>query len=293
MVFLMETKVESKRMERIRRRSGFVNGIDVGAEGSRGGLCLAWKEEFRVSLKTFSKNHVDVQVEDSNGQGDWRFTGFYGSPYVKDQHESWRLLQVLGQEQQCPWLVSRDFNEILYSSEKRGGQMREERRMIAFREALEDCKLMDLGFQGTWFTWERGNLPETNIRERLDRGWLMKNGCSASLKERSFSPSHQHGLWGYAYEKFEAWWTLEESFEEELKKAWESLTGMISEKLGGLQTYLSRWASLIRGGRERSKKELIKELGILLEGEKTDDTLGKIIETRINLNLEIDKEEMY
>ncbi|KAA3455898.1 reverse transcriptase [Gossypium australe] len=229
-------------MERIRCRSGFVNGIDVGAEGSRGGLCLAWKEEFRVSLKTFSKNHVDVQVEDSNGQGDWRFTGFYGSPYVKDQHESWRLLRVLGQEQQYPWLG------------------------VANEEWMQ-------------------RFPQGTVRHLVHSisdhcPLLINTGYGDMLMRRS-------------YFKFEAWWTLEESFEEELKKAWESLTGTISEKLRGLQTYLSRWASLIRGGRERSKKEFIKELGILLEGERTDNTLGKIIETRINLNLEIDKEEMY
>lgn len=58
----------------------------------------------------------------------------------------------------------------MYGCEKRRGSPREERRMEAFRRALEDCNLMDIGFSGNWFTWERGNLPETNIQERLDRG---------------------------------------------------------------------------------------------------------------------------
>ncbi|KAA3453673.1 reverse transcriptase [Gossypium australe] len=42
--------------------------------------------------------------------------------------------------------------------------------MEEFRQVLEDCQLADLGYSGNWFTWERGNLPETNIQERLDRG---------------------------------------------------------------------------------------------------------------------------
>ncbi|KAH1073097.1 hypothetical protein J1N35_025425 [Gossypium stocksii] len=45
MAFLMETKIDEKRMEKIRRRCGFMHGIDVGAEGFRGGICLAWKTE--------------------------------------------------------------------------------------------------------------------------------------------------------------------------------------------------------------------------------------------------------
>lgn len=41
--------------------------------------------------------------------------------------------------------------------------------MSIFRDVLVDCRLHDEGFIKVWFTWERGNLPETNIRERLDR----------------------------------------------------------------------------------------------------------------------------
>ncbi|KAA3480595.1 hypothetical protein EPI10_021015 [Gossypium australe] len=46
-------------MERIRRRSGFVNGIDVEAEGSRGGLCLAWREDCK---KVIFKESGDSQA---------------------------------------------------------------------------------------------------------------------------------------------------------------------------------------------------------------------------------------
>lgn len=72
--------------------------------------------------------------------------------------------------QNHPWLVCGDFNEIMYSFEKSSGQPREEKRMGAFREVLNEYQLIDVGYMGVWFTWERGNLPETNIKERLDRG---------------------------------------------------------------------------------------------------------------------------
>lgn len=39
----METKVDSRRMERVRRSCGFTDGFDVEVEGSRGGLSLAWR----------------------------------------------------------------------------------------------------------------------------------------------------------------------------------------------------------------------------------------------------------
>ncbi|KAA3454975.1 reverse transcriptase [Gossypium australe] len=307
MVFFMETKIYDKRMEGIRRRCGFVNGIDIGAEGTRGGLCLAWKEDFMISLKTFSRNHIDVLIEECNVSGVWRFTGFYGSPYANNQNDSWNLLKTLGQGQRYLWMVCGNFNEIMYSFEKKEGQPREKKKMAAFCKVLEECQLLDLGFQGRCFTWERGNLPETNIRERLDRGvvngkWLhlFSNGFVRHLthtisdhcpllihttNEDQFKRSRRF--------KFEAWWTLEENFEQEVKMEWESSDELIYEKLERLQSRLMRWAIAIKQGRNGLKKKLNTELESLLESERDDDTRARLIDTRIRLNMEIDKDERY
>lgn len=45
-----------------------------------------------------------------------------------------------------------DFNKIMYSFEKKGGRLKEERQMAAFREVLEECDLSDLGFSRQWST---------------------------------------------------------------------------------------------------------------------------------------------
>ncbi|KAH1031929.1 hypothetical protein J1N35_044103 [Gossypium stocksii] len=42
-LFLMETKLDSKKMELVRVKCGFPNGIDVSACSSKGGLSLEWK----------------------------------------------------------------------------------------------------------------------------------------------------------------------------------------------------------------------------------------------------------
>lgn len=62
MVFFMEIKLDKNRMARARRRLGFVHGIKVEADGTRGGLCLGWKEDMDVTLRSFSKNHIDMMV---------------------------------------------------------------------------------------------------------------------------------------------------------------------------------------------------------------------------------------
>jgi endonuclease/exonuclease/phosphatase family metal-dependent hydrolase len=67
-----------------------------------------------------------------------------------------------------------DLNDILYQFEKEGGRSRPAHCMQAFRDAIEDCNLVDMRYIGDKFTWQRGD-----IRERLDRGlankaWNMK-----------------------------------------------------------------------------------------------------------------------
>lgn len=93
--------------------------------------------------------------------------------------------------------------------------------------------------------------------------------------------------------KFEAWWTTEESIEEEIKKSWESSNGSILEKMETLQTSLSKWAKSIKKERKGLTARLSKEVEDLMEKERDDDILAKIIVTKIHLNLEIDKEERY
>ncbi|KAH1114860.1 hypothetical protein J1N35_008238, partial [Gossypium stocksii] len=71
-------------------------------------------------LKSYSSNHIGVEVEECDERLRWRLTG--------------------------------DFNEIMYTFEKVRGVSRDERRMEAFRGELMDCKLIDVGYSRVWFT---------------------------------------------------------------------------------------------------------------------------------------------
>ena len=57
-----------------------------------------------------------------------------------------------------------DFNEIITTSEKEGGNIRPQHYMQEFRDCIDDCGLQEVMVIGDLFTWSRGP-----IRERLDR----------------------------------------------------------------------------------------------------------------------------
>lgn len=60
-------------------------------------------------------------------------------------------------------------NQILFEEEKEGGAPRGQREMHEFREALDDCRLKDLGFFGKLFTWWNKQSKQYVVFERLDR----------------------------------------------------------------------------------------------------------------------------
>jgi endonuclease/exonuclease/phosphatase family metal-dependent hydrolase len=68
-----------------------------------------------------------------------------------------------------PWLCSGDFNETLHATELFSEHERDEWQMRAFREAVEDCALQDLGFSGLPFTWDNRQDGRENVKARIDR----------------------------------------------------------------------------------------------------------------------------
>ncbi|KAA3460789.1 reverse transcriptase [Gossypium australe] len=306
-VFFMETKLNVRRMEKVRRRCGYFNGIDVPVEGSRGGLSLGWNGVHLINLKSFSKNHIDVEVQEEEGKPCWRFTGFYGDPEVRNKAVTWDLLRHLGQNNSVPWLVGGDFNDILFAHEKRGGLPREEARMEAFRRVLEDCFLEDIVFTGPWFKWERGRVEERNIQERLDRGvatdsWIQtfpnfslrhlphsfSDHCPLLVDTESEQKRNGHNKF-----RFESWWILEESCEEEIKKLWEGSAGSYQNRMTNLAKGLKMWGTTMQAKRKGEVKRLNRRLEELNDEEGTDENLMEIMEVKLHLNMEIDKEERY
>ncbi|XP_017632781.1 uncharacterized protein LOC108475324 [Gossypium arboreum] len=142
----------------------------------------------------------------------------------------------------------------MYAYEKIGGRVKDERQMDEFRRVLEECDLVDMGFHGQKFTWERGNFADTNIRERLDRGlanleWLnLFNDYFVQNLPHSFSdhcpilikitPKMKH--FGNHFFRFESWWITESSCDELIKEVWTKTSGNVPEKLEHIQVGLQR-----------------------------------------------------
>jgi hypothetical protein len=237
-LFLSETKLTEKEMERFRWSLKMPNMIVQNCRGRSGGLALFWRKGVDVSLRWKGRYHIDVNVVEANGVK-WRFTGIYGESKQGQKENTWRLLRTLHAQDNLPWLCMGDFNEILFSHEKDGGPARAPGCMESFRKALEDTRLDDLGFVGDVFTWRNNwHVADGYIRERLDRAvanvqwrclfplYKIINGdhrhsdhrsVSAILSDQAMPRSSIVDEPGF---RFEAAWLHEEECAEIVENAW-------------------------------------------------------------------------
>jgi hypothetical protein len=79
------------------------------------------------------------------------------------------MLKFIKASSPLPWLCIGDFNEVLLREEHMGVNERSNAQIQAFRDTVDICELMDLGYMGTSWTFEKKVAGGSYCRVRLDR----------------------------------------------------------------------------------------------------------------------------
>ena len=79
-VFLLETKIIKKAMEKVMEKINFVNGLIVPQRGRDGGLALLWKREIDLEIMGYSRSFIYAFITKQDSGFRWRITGFFGNP---------------------------------------------------------------------------------------------------------------------------------------------------------------------------------------------------------------------
>ena len=279
-VFLMETKSDLEWMGKVKEWCKFKHGFIVPSQGKSGGLAMLWREEVRLDIQTYSSSHIDAWVHGGDDVGWWHLTGFYGDPDTSKRGESWQKMKRLGGTSDFPWLIIGDFNEITWVEEKEGGSCRPRQQLGNFVEAINWCRLKEVGFVGPRFTWLYQREDGIQIRERLDRAlatleWL-RLFPSAKLFHLTSSASDHSPLSLHLVRRspkrklgrvfrFESMWLKYSRCEEVVNEAWDEGKSMgigctLNNCLDRCRVKLDAWNKLEFGHVGRMIAELQKKL---------------------------------
>jgi hypothetical protein len=307
-IFLLETHLDLFPAEMLRRQLKMDFKEVVCSDGRSGGLILFWKRIVTLTVRDRTENFIDVIIG-SGQENAWRFTWMYGEPRWENKHLTWQRLRKLNQFGDSPWLVMGDLNDILYPFEKEGGKPRPNRCMKAFRDCLEDCHLIDVGYTGDKFTWCRGQ-----IRERLDRALANEAWCSkfpdASLVHLDYYRSDHRPILlsmdeenmpdekGPAILRFEARWLKEKNFMEIVEGAWVS-TGPLGQnsslvgRLAQIHEKLHKWDKYVLRRNKNVLRQTQRKLEAIVREDLTADNIARQKELSQEIENLLELEEMH
>jgi hypothetical protein len=170
------------------------------------------------------------------------------------------MLKFIKSSSPVPWMCIGDFNEVLLREEHMGVNERSNTQIQAFRDTVDICELMDLGYTGTAWTFEKKVAGGTYCRVRLDRAlasasWSERfplaelEHLTAAASDHSpillrHAPTEQQSLQSKVF-RYEAMWESHQDFRPMINDAWgyNTCTSMhgLEEKLKGLSCALSVW----------------------------------------------------
>lgn len=91
--------------------------------------------------------------------------------------------------------MHREFNAILHSLKKLSKQPYQMSQVDSFDDALDNCQLEDLGFQGYLYTWNNKRPGDANTKVQLDlavatKEWREKFQLSKIIYLSSHASNH-------------------------------------------------------------------------------------------------------
>ena len=137
---------------------------------------MLWNSD-RVDITQMSSTEQEIHaiVKVPNSHSNWLFTAVYASPRSAERHILWNNLIKVSELHNLPWVMAGDFNKPLIKEDKYRGRAVSVNRSLLFKECLDKCSMIDIGFTGARFTWTNKSPIQSLIQERIDRFFVNPN----------------------------------------------------------------------------------------------------------------------
>ena len=174
----METRLGSEMAKEIMDKLPFQGVIHTDLVGFVGRLWFLWDSD-RVEVTNLASTEQEIHtlVKVNSFSLNWIFTIVYASSRDRERCMLWNNLNTVTNLHNLPWIIAGEFNELLSNDEKLGGRPISLYRANLFKECLDSCNMVDLGFNSPRFTWTNKHDIGSLIQERLDRYFANPQWC--------------------------------------------------------------------------------------------------------------------
>ncbi|OVA05573.1 Endonuclease/exonuclease/phosphatase [Macleaya cordata] len=210
------------------------NFLDNDDSGTLGRIWVLWDPTLvNISLLFSSSQVITVMANLSNGST-FILSFIYGSNSLQERRDLWNYITSFAATNNTPWLLMGDFNSILHSNEKSGGDIVRPHHFSDFQDCVREAHLFDCPYLGCFFTWSNNQIVQGRISSKLDRAlinfnWLnvfpdsKADFLTSGISDHSpciftIFPDHRGGPKPF---RFFNCWAEEPDFLDLVKSAWE------------------------------------------------------------------------
>ncbi|XP_075665407.1 uncharacterized protein LOC142635078 [Castanea sativa] len=270
-------------------RLPFDGAIHIDIIGYASGLWPPWNSNrVEITPLTSTEQEIHVMVKVRNSNLDWLFTAVYASPRSVERHILWNNLNKVAELHNMPWVLAGDFNEPLQAEDKFEGMAVSVNRSLLFKESLDKCSMIEIGFSGPRFTWTNRREVQALIQERIDRIFVNPSWCLLYPKARVVHLTRCHldhcpvmlQAWGQSYALQEAIKHFKRDANNRNKVQFGNIFARkksIMARLNGIQRTMSIRPSNFLLNLENS---LLKELDMVLNQEEEEELWA--LKSRVN-----------
>ncbi|XP_078181452.1 uncharacterized protein LOC144575215 [Carex rostrata] len=228
----------------------------LNAEGTKGGILLAWSSKFTLLDSYVFNFTVSATLKINNFK--FMFTAVYGPQEDRRKMEFMNEIRKIRELNNLPWLITGDFN-LYRDLEDTTGSIRNMGLLSEFNNLIADTNLLDIPLQGRMYTWSNKR-PHPTF-SKLDRVLLSYHwnsfGATHSLKDLPASASDHTPLFlnikPHANPcrkkfKFENFWLKHQEVHGVVAAAWATTSHspnpvrVFQEKIFTVQRELLSWA---------------------------------------------------
>ncbi|XP_073362379.1 uncharacterized protein [Aegilops tauschii subsp. strangulata] len=242
------------------------DGFDfLPAEGTRGGILLAWKSDMlRVTNIQKDEFMILAQILSLAEGKEWLVSSVYGPQEDTEKARFLKAIVQFGDQVRLPWILNGDFNIVCNPDERSSGRVNR-RPMNKFRHKINRLGLHDMPLIRRRFSW--CNQQEHAILARLDcvlfnNAWEDLYPISDLLSLSSNISDHTPLLLTCSFTRprayrfrFENYWCKMPGFMDVVKDAWtQEVWGSDPMKIFNIK--LHRTAKALRSWGQRSMSHL-------------------------------------